>query len=431
MPEDRKRRVRTPETRTLRKAWDDDFENISSNTQGVPRRPDYMEERIRRDEARRRAEQNRPRRRPQPKPVEHSRTAPPPRPNGAARSYPQNIQELPRWDAPPKRTSPPPRTAPNPERAAPQSRRRAKKKLSSAGRRLLLVLAVGTMAIVTALLLIFLLFPITEIKVTGEAISGVTNEEIIAISGCEVGDNLFFLSRSSCTEKIEEQIPYVRSAKLVKHFPGTAELQLTAAQAAACVYADGSWLSVNEDGKILESTSAPQSGVMQIIGLSPEGSELGHNVSVPDEETRKAYQEILTALSEVRAGINDAYGGLNPDGFTVLDMTDLTDIKMYYENRVELKFGGTLDLDYKVKAGCRFLLEMTTRETGVMDLTASGDTKRAYFTPGELNVPSTPTADSADVGADTDEPAADPTPAPSQSPREEGIPTAPYTGSGG
>lgn len=294
-----------------------------------------------------------------------------------------------------------------------------------------MTLSVGAMAIVTALLLIFLLFPITQITVTGEVISGVTNEEIIAISGCEEGDNLFFLSGKTCAERIEEQIPYVRTATVVKHFPGTAELQLTAAQAAACVYADGSWLYVNEDGKILESRDAPQSGVMQIIGLSPAQSEPGHNVSVPDEETRKAYQEILTALSEVRAGIDDAYGGLNPDGFTVLDMSDLTNIQMYYENRVELKLGSTLDLDYKVKAGCRFLLEMTTRETGVMDLTASGDTKRAYFTPGELTVPSTPTVDSSDPNTGTDEPAADPTPAPSQSPREEGIPTAPYTGSGG
>lgn len=391
MQEEKRRRGVSPEDRTMRKAWDDEFENISSNTKGVPHRPDYMEERIRRDEARRKAEQNRPRRRPQQRPAERPRTAPPPHPNGTARSYPQNIQELPRWDAPPRRTSPPPHTAPNPERrAAPPNRRKAKKKLSAAGRRLLLVVSVGTMAIITALLLIFLLFPITEITVTGEPISGVTNEEIIAISGCEAGDNLFFLSGSSCAERIEEEIPYIRKAEIKKHFPGTVELQLTAAQAAACVYAGGSWLDVNEDGKILESRDAPQSGVMQIIGLEPMETEPGKNVSVEDEETQEAYQEILSALSTVRENIDDAYGGLNPDGFTLLDLSDLTNLQLYYENRVALKLGSTLDLDYKVKAGCRFLLEMTTRETGVMDLSSSGDTKRAYFTPGELTVPTTP-----------------------------------------
>ena len=417
MQKEKRSRKNVPEERPLRGVWKDDFENISSNTQGAPRRPDYIEERIRQDEERRRAAVRRQRER---------RSSPP---QQARRRPSENISELPQWDTPPRR-----RTSPPVQNRAPHDRKAVKKKMAAGARRLLLALTLVTMAVVTALLAIFLLFKVAEIEVSGDMIEGVSEGEIIEISGCEVGDNLFFLSSGSVSRRLEEKLPYVRRAKVVKHFPNTVEIQLVSAQVAASVYGDGGWLYVNEDGKILEKRDTPQSGVMQIIGLSPNETQPGKNVSVESEEIQEAYQAILSALSEVRADETGAYAGLNLNGFTMLDMSDLSAIRMFYEDRVEFLFGSALELEYKVKAGCRFLLEMTTRETGVMDLSSAGDTKRAYFTPGELTIPVMPVSGTpADPGqaADTDPSSgAAPQSAPesSASPRDEGIPASPYTG---
>ena len=80
---------------------------------------------------------------------------------------------------------------------------------------------------------------------------------------------------------------------------------------------------------------------------------------------------------------------------------------------------------------------MTTRETGVMDLSSAGDTKRAYFTPGELSIPVVPASGTPNDSGETPsggaaDPASDitsqPSPESSASPRDEGIPTSPYTG---
>lgn len=412
MQKEKRSRTHSPEDRAYRGVWKDDFENISSNTQGAPRRPDFIEERIRQDEERKRAAQNRQRRRTPPAQQARRRPSDP-------------VSELPQWDVPPNRRTSPPRQGP-----APIDRRKVKKKMAAGARKAMLALTLVVMGVATALLVIFLLFKVSQIEITGDAIEGVSQEEIISISGCEYGDNLFFLASGSLSRRLEEEIPYVRKAKIVKHFPNTVEIELSSAQVAACVYGDGGWLYVNEDGKILEKQKTPQSGVMQIMGLSPSETQPGKNVSVEDEDTQAAYQAILSALSEVRADESGAYGGLNLNGFTLLDMSDLSSIRMFYEDRVEFLFGSPLELDYKVKAGCRFLLEMTTRETGVMDLTSAGETKRAYFTPGELTIPTTPGAETAEgsgaSGGST--PAAQPTPAPSKSPRDEGISSAPYTG---
>lgn len=417
MQKEKRSRKNVPEERPLRGVWKDDFENISSNTQGAPRRPDYIEERIRQDEERRRAAVRRQRER---------RSSPP---QQARRRPPENISELPQWDTPPRR-----RTSPPAQNRAPHDRKAVKKKMAAGARRLLLALTLVTMAVVTALLAIFLLFKVAEIEVSGDMIEGVSEGEIIEISGCEVGDNLFFLSSGSVSRRLEEKLPYVRRAKVVKHFPNTVEIQLVSAQVAASVYGDGGWLYVNEDGKILEKRDTPQSGVMQIIGLSPNETQPGKNLSVESEEIQEAYQAILSALSEVRTDETGAYAGLNLNGFTMLDMSDLSAIRMFYEDRVEFLFGSALELEYKVKAGCRFLLEMTTRETGVMDLSSAGDTKRAYFTPGELTIPVMPvsgTPADPEQAADADPSSgAAPQSAPesSTSPRDEGIPASPYTG---
>lgn len=405
MQKQKNRRGGSTEDRAHRGVWEDDFENISSSTQGTPRRPDFMEERIRQDAERKRAAQNRQgRKRPQPA---RSRAVP---------------QELPQWDVPPRR-----RTSPVPQDHSPHDRKKGKKRMAAGARRVMLFLTVAVMAVATALLAIFLLFKVSDIQVTGDAIEGVTQEEVITISGCEIGDNLVFLSSGAAKRRLEEKIAYVQNAKIIKHFPNRVEIQLTAAQVAASVYGDGGWLYVNEDGKILEKRDAPQSGVMQIIGLSPSQTQPGKNVSVEDEDTQAAYQAILSAMLEVRADETGAYGGLNMNGFTLLDMSDLSNIRMFYEDRVEFKMGSALELDYKVKAGCRFLLEMTGRETGVMDLSSAGETKRAYFTPGELSLPTAPAAQPA--GGETEpDPAPTQTPGPERSPRTEGIPDAPYAG---
>ena len=420
MQKEKRSRKNVPEERPLRGVWKDDFENISSNTQGAPRRPDYIEERIRQDEERRRAARRRQR---------ELRNAPP----QARRRPPENISELPRWDTPQQR-----RTSPPTQNRAPYDRKRVKRKMAAGARRVLLAMSLVAMAVVTVVLAIFLLFKVAEIEVTGDAIEGANEAQIIEISGCKTGDNLFFLSSGSMARRIEEKLPYVRKAKIVKHFPSTVEIQLVSAQVAASVYGDGGWLYVNEDGKILEKRDTPQSGVMQIMGLSPSQTQPGKNLSVENEEVQAAYQEILSALSEVRADGTGAYSGLNLNGFTLLDMSDLSAIRMFYENRVEFQFGSAFELEYKVKAGCRFLLEMTTRETGVMDLSSAGDTKRAYFTPGELTIPVAPASgtptdpaqadDPAPGSAPASDPASQPDSAPDTSPRDDGIPTAPYTG---
>ncbi len=359
-------------------------------------------------------------------------------------------QELPRWEAGarPKRppASPPRGTGPE-NRPAPRKRPKDKPKRNGV-RKAAVMAVVLVMAAITALLVIFLLFKVSSIQVTGDVIEGCASEDIIALCGYKVGDNLVFLSTGAQEEKIEETYPRVGKAKISKRFPATVEIELTAAKTASCAAQSDCWLSVSDAGRVLSRDSAAQEGVLKVYGLSLEGLEPGQSISreepkAPTEEDEEALQQYEEELAEYNAlqayeEIAGKLGEMGDDaGFTALDLSNLSDIRLYYQDRIEFKLGPMLELPYKIDLGCRSLEKMLEegmdeQETGVMDLSLADTTSRAVYTTEEITLP-TGGPDPVQEAEPADDATPAPTPAPtpeasSESPRAEDIPDSVFTG---
>lgn len=307
---------------------------------------------------------------------------------------------------------------------------KVKRTMGKAVRRTLAFLTILIMVAVTAVLAVFLLFKVSHIQVTGDFIEGYDNETIIDISGCEVGDNLFFLTTSDKEARICEQLPYVGKAKIRRHLPGTLEIQITATHAAACVFSGGNWLYIDGSGKILELRDQPQNGLLQIQGVSSTNTLPGQLLTPEDPDFLYACNTIITALRD-REMLGD---------FTSLNLTNLFDIRLIYQNRIEFLLGGVSDLSYKVDFGCRSLSEQSDTARGVFDLINAGKTKRATFTEGEIGAPiaavTTPNPESSEPGAQSDSSGMVDNPSDSEAPldnsyRDEGIPDHPFTGDSG
>lgn len=270
------------------------------------------------------------------------------------------------------------------------TKKRQKKPMSRGARKVLLTLIVLLMAGVTVFLAVFLLFKISEIEVTGDIIDGLDNSTVIEICGYEIGDNLVFATTTDKEDMLKKQVPYIEDVKISRHLPGTLEINLKAAQVAACMSNGGEWLYLSAEGKILEKQNTPKSGVMQIIGLEPTSCETGEYVAVEEDSAQLAYTTILTALA-----------GLGTGGdFTRLDLSNLSDITMLYQDRIEFKLGNVLELEYKISLGCRSVTELAAGEQGVMDLSGADETKRAVFTAGSVE----PSASSQQPEQNTDTP---------------------------
>ena len=253
------------------------------------------------------------------------------------------------------------------------------------------------MTAATAVLAIFLFFKISDIQVTGDVLEGHSDEEIIRISDCRVGGNLVFLSTGKSEAALKKQIPYIQNVRLIRHLPNTLEIRVTAAKIAACVSGGSGWLFVNKDGKVLENRGGPQDGILKIMGLNPPETEPGNVLLLEDNTAQTACTTILRTVQEL---------GLTGE-FTRADLSDLSDIRMVYQDRIEFQLGSTLELGYKIELGCRALEKLGPGEHGIMNLAFSGDTKRAVFTAGEIDLPpvQTPvqTGEPTGNGADRDD----------------------------
>lgn len=93
--------------------------------------------------------------------------------------------------------------------------------------------------------------------------------------------------------------------------------------------------------------------------------------------------------------------------FTRVDISDLSDIRLVYQDRIEFQLGNILKLDYKIELGCRALEELGAGKKGVMNLAYADETKRAVFTSGDIGL------------------APAQTPAPSATPKDGNVSSAP------
>ena len=91
--------------------------------------------------------------------------------------------------------------------------------------------------------------------------------------------------------------------------------------------------------------------------------------------------------------------------FVSLDLTDLYNITMNYQDRIRFQLGSTVELAYKINYGLDLVTGRENQEyigsdvTGTLDLSLAGDTKQAYFTEEVLS--SSSTSESGDTGTDS------------------------------
>ena len=133
----------------------------------------------------------------------------------------------------------------------------------------------------------------------------------------------------------------MEDAQILRHFPSGLEIHITAAQQAACVQSGSQWFIISGKGKILEEATQPLEGVMQITGLTLKDPVVGSTLQVEDASVQQALETILSTLVDL--------GGVGE--FTALDLTDLYNITLSYQDRVMFQLGNTVDLEYKLTYG--------------------------------------------------------------------------------
>ena len=251
-----------------------------------------------------------------------------------------------------------------------EKRRAAASRKARRRKRLLLIFYLVTFLIAigaAVVLSITVLFRIDTIQVTGQ--SRYTEQEIVQMSGIEVGENLFLADTATAKQQIEEKLPYIGRAKVSRRLPAKILITVEEAEISGAVEYNGGYAIVSPEGKVLEITSAIPEGYSLIEGLDLKSADLGKKIVYEDPEK----QEMFTELAQ-----SQAEHGIAP--ITRMDLTNLYDIVVEYVGRITMEFGLPSHIDFKVRFAKTILSVPDMAEAqGVLNLADCREVDRAYF----------------------------------------------------
>ena len=251
-----------------------------------------------------------------------------------------------------------------------EKRRAAASRKARRRKRLLLIFYLVTFLIAigaAVVLSITVLFRIDTIQVTGQ--SRYTEQEIVQMSGIEVGENLFLADTATAKQHIEEKLPYIGRAKVSRRLPAKILITVEEAEISGAVEYNGGYAIVSPEGKVLEITSAIPEGYSLIEGLDLKSADLGKKIVYEDPEKQEMFTELAQSLAE---------HGIAP--ITRMDLTNLYDIVVEYDGRITMEFGLPSDIDFKVRFAKTILSEPDMAEAqGVLNLADCREEDRAYF----------------------------------------------------
>lgn len=193
------------------------------------------------------------------------------------------------------------------------------KRQQAARTRRKIVLGVIVAVIVLFIFSLTSFFDVDSIEVRGN--SYFTAEEVIDMGHAVPGKNLIYQPDKHNICSYLEESPYIKKAKVSRHFPSTLVITVEERQQLCAIKYDNKYLILDDEGILLRKTKTLPKLTL-IDGLVVQKIELGEQIGVKDEELFEQTMDILTKMKD-----NDLY-------FVELDMTDMYILAYIYDSLV-------------------------------------------------------------------------------------------------
>ncbi len=230
-----------------------------------------------------------------------------------------------------------------------------------------IILFVGLMVISVTL------FKISKIEVLNNG-EKYTEEEIINSSGIELGGNLIFLNKSLCENNIYTQMPYIGSVKINRYIPNKVSIKVEDAIPFSMVYIDDVYLVLDKNNKVIEERAEPIDSLLIVKGIDISSAELSRVVEYNNNEKFNIYSSLVNSIDTI---------GL--DNILEINLTDLLDIYINYDNRIKILLGSSENIDYKLRVANKIIKEsVPLNESGILDVSLSYEDNHSYFTPSYI-----------------------------------------------
>jgi hypothetical protein len=219
-------------------------------------------------------------------------------------------------------------------------------------------LIVLCVVLLTAVLFFFSpYFYIREIEITGNG--NVSRAEIEGRMGITIGDNILLINIPAVRRLIMENL-YIDSVTVERELPGRVNIHVRERRLVAYVeHMPGSFLFIDEAGRVLEVRTFFTEPLPLVTGLSFTSFQLGERLDVPNGAAFGIVTQYAQALMRY---------GLAPM-VTHIDVTDVYNTRILFSN-VEFNVGDARDADEKVRTMEAILLSLpgVAAYSGFVDL---------------------------------------------------------------
>lgn len=244
--------------------------------------------------------------------------------------------------------------------------------------RLLTVVAV----VVAILIGIMIFFNVNENKSTVAKVSGndrYTTWEIWEASGIQDGDNLLTLNKAAAASRIIQRLPYVDTVRIGIKLPDMVMIEIEELSVVYSIQSeDGNWWLISYDGRVVDKTTEAESGEnTKILGVKLKSPVLGEKAVAAegDSESLVRGTERLTAVIQVLTQLEEV-GVLGT--VSKLDVTELSNIELWYEQRYQVFLGDTTQLEKKIVSMKQVITSRGDYQTGILDISFVKSDKVVY-----------------------------------------------------
>ena len=220
-----------------------------------------------------------------------------------------------------------------------------------------LVVILAFAIIITLSMTVF--FNIKTIRVTGDA--DYEAEEIVEQVGVSEGDNMMRLNLPQLEAEAEEKLINAENVDIKRQFPSTLIIDVSRAVPAYNVSYEYGTLIVSRKNKILQNSMDPMDGLVSIIGYVPEETTPGKRLSALEER----HDKILTAFQDLMQENTLAVP------IASVNMTDLNDIIVNFDNRIEFDMGNWSEINYKISFAEQVIAEQPAGKEGYLTMIGS------------------------------------------------------------
>lgn len=218
-----------------------------------------------------------------------------------------------------------------------------------------------------------------------EGVTRYDQNDIISVSTLDYGKNIFLTNRALACDKIEAKYPYIEEAQIHLSIPNTLRISVTEATPEYYIQDGTRYYIISKNSKLLEEVIERDQNIPTIKGCKLKSPKVGETVNVENSK-------VITVLNEVAESMTaNAVTGIKE-----INLSDMSNIELNYEDRITIVIGMPDDIDYKIRTAMTIIYtKLSEADKGRLNCSnlvegrTDGKANQSSFRPNNLIVEET------------------------------------------